>query len=76
MNSPATAPAHIDGCPVHTPELRNLFDAMRSANKRVEKLTNKIGLLAIRSEEYKAAKAAWRTYWDAVDADKNAKDAA
>ena len=70
MNSPATAPAHIDGCPVHTPELRKLFDTMRSANARVEKLSEKIGLRAIRSPECREAKAAWRAYWDAVDADK------
>jgi hypothetical protein len=46
---------------------------MRKANKVVEKLSAKIGLSAIRSEEYKAAKAAWRAYWNAVDADKAAK---
>ena len=72
MNSPATAPAHIDGCPVHTPELRRLFDNMRSANARVESVTKKLGLATVRSPEYKEARAAWRAYWNAVDADKAA----
>lgn len=70
MNSPATAPAHVDGCPVHTPELCELFNAMRSANACVEELSKRIGIYAIYSPEYQQAKAAWRAYWDAVDTDK------
>jgi len=56
----------------HTPELARLADEMETANKAVAALTKKIGIAANRSPEYKKARAAWRAYWDAVDAD-NAK---
>lgn len=56
--------------PTHTAELARLFAAMNAANALVTKVTKTLGMGAVRSPEYKAAKVAYRAYWDAVDADK------
>lgn len=42
--------------------------AMNKANSELKIAVRKRGLKAFRSPEYDNARAAWRQYWDAVDA--------
>lgn len=56
--------------PKHTPELARLFSEMEKANETLAKVARKQGLAARRSPEYKTAMAAYRAYWNAVDADR------
>lgn len=50
-----------------TPEKLALFNAMQAANATLSKVAKRNPLAAFRSPEYKAAKTAYRAYWDLID---------
>lgn len=56
--------------PTHTPQLRALLESLNETRAKLNKLARVDALLAFKSPEYKASKAAYRAYWDAVDADR------